>query len=188
MPVGVIEERLSKAKFVGGGSKCSLDALGAQPNGQRPEPEDWRPAAGFCKVYMLECWDRRIVGSQRSPAFNKPVIIKLSSAGFKTGLSVAEQENEQANLEVRMCSWRCWTTGALKCGLATHAPIACLQAHWNREKHAHLVLEGQSRVVRVFHTFQGRMLVPFNGARVPMKARALLAPVIPGALVPVLPQ
>ncbi|KAL4418807.1 hypothetical protein ABPG77_006776 [Micractinium sp. CCAP 211/92] len=66
-----------------------------------------------------------------SPARGQPVAIKVCSAGFKEGMPEDERRTRHARL-VR---------------------------HWHREVNAHLLLEGQPRVVRAYHTFQGSMLV-----------------------------
>ncbi|GAB4816484.1 hypothetical protein N2152v2_003530 [Parachlorella kessleri] len=51
-------------------------------------------------------------------------------------------------------------------------PSPCFgKSHYLREKHAHLVLQGQQRVVEIHHTFSGCMLIPSSsgGERVPME-------------------
>lgn len=93
--------------------------------------------------------------------------IKVCSAGFKQ-LNDEERRNKQRLLQrhwwvQQACSWR----GAVGTRSQT-SPAPAPHPRRMREVNAHLLLEGQPRVVRVLHTFQGKMVrAPWPLAAVP---------------------
>lgn len=187
MDVRIIEDRLQRASYVGGG--------------------------GFCRVYSLDTWDVRYVQGKRSPCYNQVCVpcfggdgLTCLSSGPQMGVTcllfpstACHHKDQLATLQG--CDWVGAGGGAdaaagkdvledlpvdrkpladsrlmgtqARDALARcpHLPCLCtLQSHYLREKHAHIVLAGQPRVVQLFHTFEGVLQVPVaGGMRVPMQ-------------------